>query len=515
MSSTTTDRIDGVNAELALKAPVKAATTANITLSAEQTIDDIAVVDGDRVLVKDQTDGSENGIYCVSTGSWTREPDWDGGGDVVQGTSVRVNQGTANAATFFAVDTTGTITVGTTSVAISSTSGLAQALTAASVIATMVAQTNTFTAAQIFQLSDNGATVGPDLKLDRISNSAADNDILGRLLFTGRNDNATPQEWNAASVFATATDVSDGSEDAGLSIATMAGGALANRLQVLLGLVMQGATGGDKGAGTINATAVYQNGVQITDSVPRSYLAGLTMSNDSDADHDIAVSAGVARDTANALNGTNSATVTKQIDVEWASGDDAGGLANGVSLSADTWYHFFMLFASDGTTDFGFDTSLTAANLIGDADVVTAGFDQGYRRLGSVLTDSSSNIIAFVQIGDEFIWVNPTLDIDGTITTTAANQALSTPSGVKTKAHVNALHSNGAIYLSSIDQTDEAVSDSAAPLQSLDTAGGTVGQGPISVMTDTSSQIRARGSTGTNTLRIATLGYTDTRGRNA
>ena len=53
------------------KAPAKAATTVNITLSGPQTIDTVSVVAGDTVLVKDQTNSAQNGIYTVQTGAWT------------------------------------------------------------------------------------------------------------------------------------------------------------------------------------------------------------------------------------------------------------------------------------------------------------------------------------------------------------------------------------------------------------------------------------------------------------
>ena len=53
------------------KAPAKAATTTNITRSGPQTIDTVSVVAGDTVLVKDQTNPAENGIYTVQTGAWT------------------------------------------------------------------------------------------------------------------------------------------------------------------------------------------------------------------------------------------------------------------------------------------------------------------------------------------------------------------------------------------------------------------------------------------------------------
>lgn len=117
MTSTTTDRLAGVTASLASKAPARAATTANITLSGEQTIDSVAVVADDRVLVKDQTDGIENGIYDVKSGAWVRSRDYDGARDVVSGTLAVVAQGTTNAATLWQLTTTGTITIGTTSLA--------------------------------------------------------------------------------------------------------------------------------------------------------------------------------------------------------------------------------------------------------------------------------------------------------------------------------------------------------------------------------------------------------------
>lgn len=59
------------------KAPVVVATTANITLSGTQTIDTVAVVAGNRVLVKNQTAPENNGIYVVAAGAWSRSADMD------------------------------------------------------------------------------------------------------------------------------------------------------------------------------------------------------------------------------------------------------------------------------------------------------------------------------------------------------------------------------------------------------------------------------------------------------
>lgn len=113
----TTDRIAGLTTGVAIKAPVDAATTANITLSGEQTIDGVSVTAGDRVLVKDQTNAAENGIYAVSATSWARSKDFDGPRDVRTGTMVLCTAGTENANTFWRVTTANDITIGTSSVA--------------------------------------------------------------------------------------------------------------------------------------------------------------------------------------------------------------------------------------------------------------------------------------------------------------------------------------------------------------------------------------------------------------
>ena len=111
------DRRDIVAIEAAIKAPCRLATTAAITLSGEQTIDGVAAVAGDRVLVKDQSSGSENGIYTVSTGVWTRARDFDGAYDAINGSRIFVTAGTQNGAKEWYVSTTGEITIGTTSIA--------------------------------------------------------------------------------------------------------------------------------------------------------------------------------------------------------------------------------------------------------------------------------------------------------------------------------------------------------------------------------------------------------------
>lgn len=106
MTSVSTSRRQGLNSSAAIKVPVRVGTTANITLSALQTIDGVVLASGDRVLVKDQTTTSENGIYVADTGTWTRDLDFDGSYDVVEGTLVTIVSGATLSSTLWRVYTT-------------------------------------------------------------------------------------------------------------------------------------------------------------------------------------------------------------------------------------------------------------------------------------------------------------------------------------------------------------------------------------------------------------------------
>jgi len=87
--------VDGVAQGLDIKDSVKVATTANITLSGTQTIDGVAVSADERVLVKDQSTASQNGLYLCKASTWTRTDDLAAGADAA-GAFAFVEQGTVN-----------------------------------------------------------------------------------------------------------------------------------------------------------------------------------------------------------------------------------------------------------------------------------------------------------------------------------------------------------------------------------------------------------------------------------
>jgi hypothetical protein len=115
-ASTASSRLGGLPEGLGFKTPCYLATTANITLSGVQTIDGVSATAGKRVLVKDQTTATENGIYDVAAGNWTRSPDFSIDGDVVEGTRVWVTDGTANSSSEWVVSTADDITIDTSNI---------------------------------------------------------------------------------------------------------------------------------------------------------------------------------------------------------------------------------------------------------------------------------------------------------------------------------------------------------------------------------------------------------------
>lgn len=121
----TKNYVDNAIAGLSWKQSVKVATTANITLSGTQTIDGIALSVGDRVLVKNQSTASQNGIYIVSSSTWSRAGDVDTWAELVSA-AVFVERGTINADTAWVctVDPGGTL--GTTPVSWTQFNGVAE-----------------------------------------------------------------------------------------------------------------------------------------------------------------------------------------------------------------------------------------------------------------------------------------------------------------------------------------------------------------------------------------------------
>lgn len=171
----TKNYVDSVAQGLDVKQSVVAATTANITLSGAQTIDGIALVAGDRVLVKNQTTTSANGIYVVSAAAWSRATDADTWTKLVSA-FVFVEKGTVNGDTGWVCTVDAGGTLGSTAVTFSqfSGSGTYTAGTGLTLTGTQFSITNTAVTAGSYGSASNTlvATVNAQGQLTALSATA-------------------------------------------------------------------------------------------------------------------------------------------------------------------------------------------------------------------------------------------------------------------------------------------------------------------------------------------------------
>lgn len=144
--------------------------------------------------------------------------------------------------------------------------------------------------------------------------------------------------------------------------------------------------------------------------------------------------------------------ITKYINSNWSEDSGNGGFPSALTLTADTWYHVFILYnSSNGDVDAGFDTSTAATNLLSDA----SDFDS-YRRIGSVYyyNDGASDIIRdFYQKGNYFYWKD--LDFNTSYSKSSTGSELYsfnngsstqtfTPYGASTRGIYNIVQSNAS-----------------------------------------------------------------------
>ena len=120
--------VDGVAQNLDVKDSVRLATTPgdgdlDLTTGGLLTIDSVVTVAGDRVMVKNQTDASENGLYTVAVGAWLRTEDADTDAKVTAGLFTFIEEGTTNTDTGWVVVSNQPIVLDTTDVNFSQFSG--------------------------------------------------------------------------------------------------------------------------------------------------------------------------------------------------------------------------------------------------------------------------------------------------------------------------------------------------------------------------------------------------------
>lgn len=235
------------------------------------------------------------------------------------------------------------------------------------------------------------------------------------------------------------------------------------------------------------------DGSQITGLVPSATKAPPEISTGTDTDHDIDIVAGYCRADDAVARITNGA-LTIAIDTT-----GNGGRLDGDTLDNDTWYNVVVgKETSGGTIVGGFKKT----------DVKPTAWDH-YRRLGSVLTDGTSNIIAFLQDGDRFRWVTRVSDLSTAGLATRQSAVMSTPLGQIVEWVGRAQTDTAARHaaITALDEADFAPASGTSDAQFIGME--------FSRITDTSSQIGWRMDSAAGTIEITTFGWIDSRGRNS
>jgi hypothetical protein len=106
--------VDNIAAGLHWKDSCRVASTGNLTLSGTQTVDGVALQAGDRILVKAQSTGSQNGVYVVAAGAWSRSSDMDAASEF-PGAAMFIREGTVNADSGY-VCSNDTVNLGSTAI---------------------------------------------------------------------------------------------------------------------------------------------------------------------------------------------------------------------------------------------------------------------------------------------------------------------------------------------------------------------------------------------------------------
>lgn len=268
------------------------------------------------------------------------------------------------------------------------------------------------------------------------------------------------------------------------------------------------------GAATFNSTI---SGTPKGTMLPAGHLFGFTLSNNgSDATNDIDIAIGeCVSDDVTASDRVRMAltsAITKRLDAAWAVGTNNGGLDTGAI--ANTTYHLWVIQRTDtGVVDVLFSTSATSPTM-------PTNYTKK-RRIGAILRESAA-IVGFVQDGNYFRRKSGAFDVNANNPgTSAVTRTLSVPTGIQVYAQVNGQAEAGGspviCYLSDLATNDDAPTGGGAPLGTSGSEGSNSGFFWLSVRTNTSGQIRSRVSfsDASTDVRIATMGWIDTRGQDA
>lgn len=180
---------------------------------------------------------------------------------------------------------------------------------------------------------------------------------------------------------------------------------------------------------------------QVAVAVPKNYRSGFDMAvNAGSQTTTIDVAPGITRGSGSPVELVATMSGVLQASGAWSAGSGGNKLDAGVR-QANSWYHLFVLRrVLGGEADLLFSLSR-------NAPVVPAGYEL-VRRLGSIRTDASGNILPFINKGRHFIWHTPPLDVAITSSAVSGVYTISVPPGAPVMARLGIFTSGGDSYSS-------------------------------------------------------------------
>ena len=237
---------------------------------------------------------------------------------------------------------------------------------------------------------------------------------------------------------------------------------------------------------------------------PRGHIAGFTLSNNGATPlTKVDVAAGVATDTTNTVSIAGAAR-TIDFGTVGALGLDTG------TIGASTTYHIYAIAKVDGSDSY-------VASLNAAAPSLPSGYVYA-RRIGSVRTNASSQILAFLQIEETFLLAASVTDLStANMGAATALYALTVPTGVKVRPIFDLGTTAGNLLAFSGDQAGYAPGAGAISVAPGSNVYGTANQQQrvTDVYTDTSGRIRLYADAANRPAYIYTRGWIDNRGRAA